>query len=196
MNNYCVYKHTSPSNKIYIGVTGRNPIKRWKSGWGYINNQYFTRAIQKYGWDNFKHEILFSNLTKEEACKKEIELIKFYKSNNYKFGYNISSGGDAHRGCKHSEESKKKIGEASKINNPRYWKGKHLTEDAKRKISETKKGIPNLYLSKKVKCIETNIIYNSTMDAERQTGIYSSNIAKVCKGRAKTTGGYHWEYVC
>ena len=48
---------------------------------------------------------------------------------------------------------------------------------------------------KKVKCIETNVIYNSTKDAERQTGINQSNIVKACKGKYKTSGKYHWEYV-
>ena len=59
---YIVYKHTTPSNKVYIGITFRNPIIRWSSGRGYINNKHFFRAILKYGWDNIKHEILYSDL--------------------------------------------------------------------------------------------------------------------------------------
>jgi len=30
--NYCVYKHTSPNGKMYIGMTGQNPEKRWGKG--------------------------------------------------------------------------------------------------------------------------------------------------------------------
>lgn len=109
---YCVYKHTSPSGKSYIGITKQKPSKRWLSdGRGYQGNEYFFRAIVKYGWDNFKHEILFDGLSKEEACKKEIELIATYKSNNPDFGYNHSSGGENAGAGVHqvrSDESKRK----------------------------------------------------------------------------------------
>lgn len=61
---YTVYMHVSPSNKVYVGMTKRNPVKRWGyNGYCYKNNDHFSRAIKKYGWDNFQHLILFSNLT-------------------------------------------------------------------------------------------------------------------------------------
>lgn len=106
---YCVYKHTSPSGKVYIGITCQKPEKRWNNGNGYKHNEYFWRAIQKYGWDNFEHEILFSDLSKEEAQVKEKNLINKYKSNIPEFGYNISSGGEARTGVKLSEDAKKKL---------------------------------------------------------------------------------------
>ena len=40
-NNFCVYKHTCPNGKVYIGITCQNPIKRWKGGSGYKNNKHF-----------------------------------------------------------------------------------------------------------------------------------------------------------
>lgn len=91
---YFVYKHTCPNNKIYVGITS-NVKERWKSGACYLNNSYFQAAIQKYGWDNIKHEILFENLTKDEASQKEIELIAEYKSDDRRFGYNVRSGGES-----------------------------------------------------------------------------------------------------
>lgn len=48
--------------------------------------------------------------------------------------------------------------------------------------------------SKAVQCIETNIVYLSAMEAERQTGINAKLIRRVCIGKRKTTGGYHWKY--
>lgn len=134
---YCVYKHTSPSNKTYIGITCRKPEYRWNNGKGYCNNKHFTNAINKYGWDNFIHEILFEGLTKEEACQKEIELISYYKSNQMDFGYNLSSGGECTtQGCHFvfSEEHKRKIGEAQK--------GKKVTEESRRKMSDAHTGVP------------------------------------------------------
>ena len=90
-DKYTVYIHISPSNKKYIGITSQNVKKRWQNGYGYKTNKYFWRAIQKYGWDNFEHEILFENLTVDEAKEKEIELIKLY--NTYRpNGYNLTFG--------------------------------------------------------------------------------------------------------
>lgn len=93
-NRYFVYKHTCPNGKVYIGITCQTPSKRWHNGKGYVQNKYFYSAISKYGWDNIKHEILFDSLTKEEACKKEIELIAQYRSNLHEYGYNLSVGGE------------------------------------------------------------------------------------------------------
>ena len=116
MNNYTVYVHITPSNKRYIGITGTSIQKRFgKNGAGYKTSKYFWRAIQKYGWDNIQHIILFENLTKEDACKKEQELIAQYKSNNSQFGYNCSAGGEGGGyGVIVSEETRHKLSIANK----------------------------------------------------------------------------------
>lgn len=135
---YCVYKHTSPSKKVYIGITRTKPEKRWgKDGVGYNTQQYFYRAIQKYGWDNFEHEILYTKLTKEEAEQMEIDLIAYYKSNQREFGYNIENGGNATG--KMSEETRQKISAANKGRvSPN--KGKPMSDEQKKKLSESKIG--------------------------------------------------------
>ena len=93
-NNFSVYCHTNKiNNKKYIGITSKKPEVRWNNGLGY-KKQYFWQAIQKYGWDNFEHEILYNNLTQEEAQNKEKDLIKLYQTNNNKYGYNRSDGGE------------------------------------------------------------------------------------------------------
>lgn len=133
-NNYIVYKHTSPSNKVYIGITSKSPQERWSSGFGYATQTYFFRAIVKYGWVNFKHEILFDGLTKDEAYAKEIELIAHYKSADIHYGYNIDLGGNNHIV---SEETVKRMAKAKL--------GKHWSE-ARRlaylKYKDTKPGRP------------------------------------------------------
>ena len=65
--NYTLYKHTTPSNKVYIGITSMKVKKRWCGGRGYRHNPHFYKAILKYGWGNIKHEILLTGLTKEKA---------------------------------------------------------------------------------------------------------------------------------
>ena len=39
-----------------------------------------------------------------------------------------------------------------------------------------------------------NKIFNSAEQAATQLKLFDSNIAKCCKGKYKTTGGYHWKY--
>ena len=86
---YCVYKHTNKlNNKVYIGSTSLKPEYRWNHGRGYCTQPYFWEEIQKYGWDNFTHEIMCDGLNKEEALAKEKELISYYNSENPEKGYN------------------------------------------------------------------------------------------------------------
>lgn len=218
MNNYIVYEHISPSNKIYIGITSKFPTKRWNNGNGYLNNDYFMKAIKKYGWNNFQHIILYNNLTKEEAEEKEIELIKRFKSDKRKYGYNIQHGGSSIG--KHSEETKIKIGIANKGRMPWNYK-KHHSKETKEKISKNHYGIiPNaevrLKMSiakkgkkqskeviekraksccKKIKCCELNKVFTSLKEAQEITNIYKNSISNCLNGRTMTAGGYHWEYV-
>jgi group I intron endonuclease len=132
---YIVYKHTSPSGKVYIGITCETTAQRWKRGKGYRSNQVFWKAIQKYGWDNIKHEILYSGLTSEEASQKEIELIAKYKSNVKGYGYNVASGGGVNCGFTINDSVRQKISEANKgKNNGMYGKRFKHTEEALKKI--------------------------------------------------------------
>ena len=131
---YCVYKHTSPSGKVYIGMTCQKPEQRWQNGSGYKNNQHFNRAIQKYGWSSFEHEVLFIGLTKENAANKEKELIGLYNSNNPLYGYNISSGGEGGaEGVVISEKERMRRSEHAKTyvgnNNPNYGNHKLAGEN-------------------------------------------------------------------
>lgn len=127
---YKVYKHTFPNSKVYIGITIQEPNKRWLNGKGYHHNNYMINAINKYGWDNIKHEVLFNDLTKEEAINKEIELIALYKSNEREFGYNIESGGN-YAGSM-AEETKNKISLSSK--------GRKLSKETIEKIASKNRG--------------------------------------------------------
>lgn len=96
-----MYSHVNKiTNVTYVGITRRKPELRWANGFGYRTNPYFWRAIVKYGWDGFTHNILHSNLSKEEALSIEEGLISHYKSLNP--SYNISDGNDYAGGLKGS----------------------------------------------------------------------------------------------
>ena len=87
---FYVYKHTSPSGKVYIGATSqKNPQKRWgKNGLGYSYNKHFSNAIDKYGWSSFSHEILCMTVSSKLALELEAKFIKEYDSCNPNKGYN------------------------------------------------------------------------------------------------------------
>lgn len=218
---YTVYQHKNKINgKIYFGITSRTPSERWgKNGSHYKTTPHFYSAIQKYGWDNFEHNILYQNLTKEEACEIEKSLIKKYKTQNRKFGYNILEGGQAaelpievrekmskammgnKNGFGHpcSKEKKKKISDSQK--------GRKFSEEHKRKLSEAakqrhvpcsqdkrKKLSQNYPKQKRVYCVETDTIYRSVQECARQLHLHATNVSKVCKGIHQMTGGYHLKY--
>ena len=112
---YTVYKHTSPAGKVYIGITGADVKRRWKAGSPYKNNPHFYSAIKKYGWENFRHEILAVGLSKEDACEMEIRLIAEHQSTDPAKGYNHSKGGDKTTlGYSLSAETRSKISHALK----------------------------------------------------------------------------------
>lgn len=49
-------------------------------------------------------------------------------------------------------------------------------------------------MGKPVICMETGKRYKSALEAGKQIGINYKHICDCCRGRRKTTGGYHWEY--
>lgn len=138
MKKYCVYMHTNKVNgKRYIGQTCMSTKQRWGvDGCNYKKSTYFYNAIQKYGWDNFLHEVLFDNLTLDEANAKEIELIEFYQTMNDDFGYNLRSGGS---GGEFAERTKKLMSEIRQ-GEKNCWYGKKHTEETKRRMSISGKG--------------------------------------------------------
>lgn len=56
-------------------------------------------------------------------------------------------------------------------------------------------GRANNGISKPVRCIETGEVFSSGKEAAEVMGLDPSHISKVCRGKAKTTGGYHFEFV-
>ena len=137
---YVLYKHTNIINgKVYIGITCEKPYyeRFGKGGNKYKRNKHFWGAIQKYGWDNFKHEIILDNLTEEEACKKEQEYINKYDALNPQKGYNAHKGGKL---------STKEVREKMKKSHER----KHLSEEHKRNISKSLgQGVNNVNYGRK-----------------------------------------------
>lgn len=194
--NYIVYAHKNKINgKFYIGLTKQNPAIRWRNGEGYKESPLFYSAILKYGWENFEHIILESNLSKEEAEQKEKYYIKYYNSNDKNNGYNLTSGGEKHYVFTEEVKSKLKNQKLGKLN-PMY--GTHLSEQEKSHLSEifSNGGNP---ASRRVKCEELNIIYSCCREAAEKLGKDRAQGGKVISrcalGQRQTAYGYHWRYV-
>ncbi|WPC19430.1 hypothetical protein N6G95_09455 [Pediococcus inopinatus] len=181
--------HTNLINgKVYIGITN-NKQRRWRDNGIEYKPKHnrvsaFWNAIEKYGWNNFSHEVLLSNLTFEEACNKEKETILLKHSDSHQKGYNISPGGNGGKVYKvhpkgmlgkHQTAFQKKSHKVWALNHdnnpmtngkvvwgvtnphPKGMLGKHQT-DYQRKIASSHKGT-TAYNHRWVKAIAPNKTY-------------------------------------
>lgn len=201
LNNYSVYRHTAPSGKVYVGITKHKNInRRWLKGLGYKKAGIFRFAIEKYGWDNIKHEVLLTNISESEAKYAEKYLIKWYKI--HKMSYNLTDGGDGcvgrdpwNKGMHCSEETKKKIGNANKGERNAWWH-KEFPEEMKRKISEAKKGIATKVSKVNQFTLSGDFVreWESISEAARSLHLDGSAISKCCRGKRNYVGKFKWQY--
>ena len=213
---YCVYCHTSPSGKRYVGITSQHPNRRWCGGKGYVKSPHFYRAIVKYGWDSFEHEILCSDLCQRDARELEIKLIADYRSNDPRYGYNLSNGGESgFSGCHWTEERREFV--RRKMLGNKYSLGVRPSEETRKRRSEAQlrrkrtpltehqKAVCTANLpppqtggdnpaAKPVLCVELNIVYSCGKEAAEALHLQRAHISAVCHGKRATTGGYHFEF--
>lgn len=211
-NNYIVYKHVSPSNKVYVGITHQTAARRWRDGNGYKCCIKFKNAINKYGWNSFKHIIVAHGLTMDQAVRMERKLIKHYM--DLGISYNIALGGECgpiteeHR--KHLSESKKgkpmhpktkaallkaitgrKVSEKTRKKLSISNTGKHHTDETKKKISmRHSKAV--IQIDKNTEAIIAK--YSSAKEAARAINFYAANITRCCKDSTKSCKGFKWKY--
>lgn len=161
--------------------------------------KHYNCIDKKYGYNNMsggsygKH----SEETKAKISKNSARIWKGKKfSEEYRKKISLAHMGQvsARKGVRLSDETKKKISK----NNPKFWLGKNLTEETKIKISKSHIGIKHTEeskekirkaRSKKVICITTNKIFNSTKEAKDYYNLKSnSGIIRCCNGERKTSG--------
>lgn len=203
LNSFTVYMHTCPNGKKYIGITSKSVEQRWRNGGGYRYHKYFYRAIKKYRWENIKHEILFCNMTEEDAKKKEKALIRQLQSNKAEHGYNQSAGGEGKAGWVTPQETKEKlrqihlgkiVSQSTKEKLSISHKGKKLPYEQRSKISMSAKGKGTKCVVQMSKDCHIINIWDSLTDASTHLGISIGNISSACKGNRQYAGGYIWKY--
>ena len=190
---YILYEHRNKINgKRYIGITN-NKTKRWYGkGKHYDGCPYFFAAIQKYGWDNFEHNVLIYDLTREEASRLEKHYIEIFKTCDKAFGYNLAEGGvnaPTMLGKHHSEETRQKMREKAL--------GRTIPDEQRQShskwMSENFIGNRNPK-SRAVRCINTGEVFETQRMAAQEKGVLQSKISLCCQGKRSHTHGLMWEY--
>lgn len=117
-----------------------------------------------------------------EKCSKALKGRVFSEEHRRKIG-------EANKNRKVSRETREKISKSNK--------GKIISEEARRKMSENSKHRHGFKSGneRKIICIETQKIYNSIKEAEKDCPVSASCISHCCRGKIKTAGGYHWKFV-
>lgn len=146
MEKHYIYKLTSPSGKSYVGRTNdfTSRMHKHKSDAAIGKERKLYTAIRKYGWDNFKKEIIAEVEGDHSATIMELYYITEY--NTFHEGYNCtlntSDGGDVWKGKRDTKQYKEflkrmsDLGKGTKNNN--Y--GKKATPETKAKQRKAAKG--------------------------------------------------------
>ena len=74
-NNFSVYQHVTPNKMYYFGTT-QNVERRWSNNGAEYKGTALQPYIEKFGWDNIQHIVLFRDQTRENALWIEDFLIE------------------------------------------------------------------------------------------------------------------------
>ena len=141
-----VYIHKKYSDDLVFYVGIGKTVKRAYSNAN--RNIYWKRTVEKYG---YTVEILKENVSWEEACLLEKELIKRFGRKDLKTGslVNVTDGGEGVINYIYTADVKLKMSLLKKgVTSPR--KGIILSQETKDKISNSKKGVPSKRLGTKL----------------------------------------------
>ena len=206
MSNYTYMVTNNINGKVYVGSHS------WK-GEGLDPNYYgsgtaITRAVKKYGKDNFQVEVLYYYNTVEECRADEERILTEYDVKNCPHSYNCKNSAigftsEDMKGKTVSDETRQKLSQALKgENNPLYGKrgkdtpmyGRHHTEEAKRKMSQAKKNVMTPIVAIQIDTGKIRV-FESIIECARQLNSNPGHIYNCLKGRQKTCKGYIIKYI-
>ena len=164
--DYDVYVLIFSNGKKYVGMTSNTVNTRWRKG--YRANEPLLAAIAREGGlKNVKKEHFDYPLSRESAERIETTLINYLGTMNPQRGYNRRNG----KGLNDSDL--------------------YVSQETLKKMKYAQADY-----AKPVRCIETGEEFFSMSEAARKINQHDArNLHNVCKGRGKTCGGYHWEFV-
>ena len=136
------------TSKKYIGQTvylnGRKGDHLLNLRRNQHDNDYLQKAFNKYGEEDFIFEVLEiipkledGSNDKDKLTEREQYWMDFYNCYDREYGYNINPSASINpmQGNTHSIEARKKISEAAK--------GRKLSEEAKQKLHDSRRGKPS-----------------------------------------------------
>lgn len=200
--NYIVYQLTSPSGKIYIGMSGKTLEDRIRVH--LIDRQRlinrgkhlprFYSALGKYPIDQWTQRVLYEGLTKEVAQHHERTLIATLNTQDPTYGYNMADGGTGGNTGRNGEKAKREQhsvrmklmnqdpnyvknriekGQATMRDNPEQFKVNAEKRRMKLRRSSNHQNHTGLWVVR-------NVQYGSLREAVAGSGISESTIVNFC----------------
>ena len=182
---YTVYIHTNLiNNKRYVGITKRNPpCVRWGNSGSKYSNKSFKEDIEKYGWNNFDHQIVEQNLSSSKASVKEQFWISLFNTTDPRFGYNQTKGGF---GCSATNIVGEKI---SKSKKGKSIKGHFIDAETRAKISASNK---NKKRSEETRQKLSLAHKGMKFSTEAKLKMHLSAMKRSAEGKNLGSSGYLW----
>jgi hypothetical protein len=185
-----VYRHIrKDKNQVfYIGISHGIERAYKKSQ----RNDIWKNIVKK---TDYEVEILFDDLSWEDAANKEIELISLYGRKNNSTGClaNMTDGGEGTRGWTVTEESRIRMSESKKGISATWNKGRKFSEEHKKKLSDKSKITRN---GRKLVCnIETGIFYYGVKEAAIAYGYNTRTLHNKLSKNAQLTNNTKLIYV-
>ena len=195
-DNCCVYIHRRlDTNEVfYVGITSRKDYKRayektYRSNW-------WNKVVKKAG---YVIDIVYKNISWEQAKKYEINLIAMYGRRDLKTGNLVNLTGGGEGGFNPSEETREKLRKRKlgaivsdkcrqaliNHNINRKW-----TEESKLKISRANKGRKRTELQKLQ--YSKIIRYNAKVILNLETGIFYDNLRLAAEAYNMTKAGLQY----
>jgi group I intron endonuclease len=209
-----IYRHTyTADGRSYIGQSIYSENNRTKGHLKSKDSTHFHRAIRKYGWENFKTDILHENIDPMYLDDWEMYYISMYETLGTK-GFNMTAGGRGIRGYRHTETHKNHLSDKMSGTNNSFYGRVHTTE-TRNMISESRIGEKNPNFGKphsedhKKKISESHLKPVEQWSSDGKTYIHTfesitlaanvigkspTGISQCLKGNQKTSGGFTWKY--
>lgn len=171
-------------------------------------NTYFYNAVNKYGFDKFKWEVIDDTATSfEELETLEKHYIKLYGSfDNKDKGYNTQSGGNSLYEVT-TEERENRSSRVKGSKNPMYgkpgtWTGKKFSKEHKANLSKSLSKVDRSYLNggsnpsaRKIVNLTTGEVFNTLTEAANKYSINRDTITAALRKEEKICCNCYWDYL-